>query len=254
MALLIAPPLVEQQPAAEGQSPPQPGSVQSRQLDQRHHAALWAQHVGPLLLHKRMQHAAPPVLWLFTATSVGASANGAACRVQLQLHAVRGLAAVVMSAGYGGRVSSTSCSSSSTRPAAVLWGQHTWELPASGSQSTAAMLQRMGCWVSDEEGFPKLHVFASGGDPQRLLLAGRSFATVQEHGSSSAQVMPGKSCCVPVWIPPLHGLRRMQVHFVSVTLLHSSFRAVPLALACSFINSWQQPAHGVLQRLPTRSP
>lgn len=199
MALLIAPPLAEQQPAAEGRGPVDGGG----QLNRRHHAALWAQHVAPLLLHER-QPAAPPVLWLLTATSAGTSSTGDGCRVQLHLHAVRGLSAVVMSAGYGGLVSSTSCSSSRTRPAAVLWGQCAWEMPAGGGQGAAALLHRMGCWVSDEDGFPQLHAFAFGGDAQRLLLAGRSFATVEGDSSASAQVSLAWTAA-RLWDPCLDG-------------------------------------------------
>lgn len=157
----------------------------------RPHVALWARHAAPLLLQRQQRRVAAPVLWLFTAT-VESRAGGAACRLHLHLHAVRGLAAIVMSAGYGGSLSSTSGGSSSTRPAAVLWGRHSWDLPAGelAGASLPQLLQRLCCWVSDEEGYPLLHAFTSGAAPGsgRLLLAGRTFATVQEDGPLGSQV------------------------------------------------------------------
>ena len=147
--------------------------------------ALWARHAGALLLHKQQRRVAAPVLWLFTAT-VEHKVGDSTCRLLLHLHAVRGLAAIIMSAGYGGSLSSTSGGSSSTRPAAVLWGRHAWELPAAAAgTSPAALLQQLCCWVSDEEGYPLLHTFTSGGGAGRPLLAGRTFSTVQEEGPLS---------------------------------------------------------------------
>ncbi|KAL4433701.1 hypothetical protein ABPG75_000142 [Micractinium tetrahymenae] len=157
----------------------------------RPHVALWGRHAAPLLLQKQQRRVASPVLWLFTAT-VESRAGGTACRLYLHLHAVRGLAAIVMSAGYGGSLSSTSGGSSSTRPAAVLWGQHSWDLPAAelAGASLPQLLQRLCCWVSEEEGYPLLHAFTSGAaqGSGRLLLAGRTFATVQEDGPLGSQV------------------------------------------------------------------
>ena len=195
------------------------------------HVALWARHVGPLLLHKQQRRVAAPVLWLFTA-SLDAGTVAGSCKLLLHLHAVRGLSAIVMSAGYGGSLSSTSGGSRNTRPAAVLWGQHSWELPAdTASGSLPQLLQRLSCWVSDEDGFPLLHAFTSSSDGGarsdstdaggcgRLFMAGRTFATVQEDGvMSSIQVgvwpcvmtrqrmrMPLDSCCHlsrwPTWNP-----------------------------------------------------
>jgi hypothetical protein len=155
---------------------------------------LWARRAGPLLLHKQRRRVAAPVLWLFTATVDGRPGEGSGCRLLMHLHAVRGLAAIVMSAGYGGSLSSTSGGSASTRPAAVLWGQHSWELPAGASAGTGLLhlLQRLCCWVSEEEGFPLLHAFTSSsskaGSAGRMQLAGRTFATVQEDGPMSLQV------------------------------------------------------------------
>lgn len=160
------------------------------------HVALWARHAGALLLHKQQRRVAAPVLWLFTAT-VASQPGGGSCRLLLHLHAVRGLAAIVMSAGYGGSLSSTSGGSSSTRPAAVLWGQHSWELPAAAAGlDPAQLLHRLCCWVSDEEGYPLLHAFTSsccGGVPGsagrgQLVLAGRTFSTVQEDGPNHTLV------------------------------------------------------------------
>ena len=153
------------------------------------HVALWARHAGPLLLHKQQRRVAAPVLWLFTA-SVQPNPGDGSCRLQLQLHAVRGLAAIVMSAGYGGSLSSTSGASTSTRPAAVLWGQHSWDLPAAAAGSCPSqLLQRLCCWVSDEEGFPLLHAFtSSSGGGGTLLLAGRTFSTVEDGSANHLQV------------------------------------------------------------------
>lgn len=166
----------------------------------RPHVALWARHAAPLLLQKQQRRVAAPVLWLFTAT-VESRAGGAACRLHLHLHAVRGLAAIVMSAGYGGSLSSTSGGSRSTRPAAVLWGRHSWDLPAGelAGVGAAQLLHRLCCWVSDEEGYPLLHAFTSGAAPGsgQLLLAGRTFATVQEDGPLGSQVGRAEG---PTWL------------------------------------------------------
>lgn len=166
------------------------------------HVALWARHAGPLLLHKQQRRVAAPVLWLFTASVQPKPIDGS-YRLQLQLHAVRGLAAIVMSAGYGGSLSSTSGASTSTRPAAVLWGQHTWDLPAAAAGSCPAqLLQRLCCWVSDEEGFPLLHAFTSSGSGGgSLLLAGRTFSTVEDGSANHLQVRWG------VWHGLFHGGR-----------------------------------------------
>ena len=162
----------------------------------RPQVALWARHAGPLLLHKQQRRVAAPVLWLFTAT-IESRAGGASCRILMHLHAVRGLAAIVMSAGYGGSLSSTSGGSSSTRPAAVLWGHHSWELPtaAAASADLPQLLRRLCCWVSDEEGYPLLHAFTSTATDGagRLLLAGRTFATVQEEGPMGSLVSGGRA-------------------------------------------------------------
>lgn len=167
------------------------GATAGAAADGKPHVALWARHAAPLLLQKQQRRVAAPVLWLFTAT-VEPRAGGTICRLHLHLHAVRGLAAIVMSAGYGGSLSSTSGGSSSTRPAAVLWGQHSWDLPAGelAGASLPQLLQRLCCWVSDEEGYPLLHAFTSAAaqGSGRLLLAGRTFATVQEDGPLGSQV------------------------------------------------------------------
>ena len=196
MALLVDPATTAAGAAASGSKPGSPAGTAERA---RPHVALWARHAGPLLLHKQQRRVAAPVLWLLTA-SVDDIADGHSCRVLMHLHAVRGLSAIVMSAGYGGSLSSTSGGSSSTRPAAVLWGQHSWQLPivAGGTSTALHLLQQLRCWVTDEDGYPLLHAFTSSGHSAsasvadsgsgRLLMAGRTFATVQEEGPLSMQV------------------------------------------------------------------
>ena len=168
------------------------------------------------------ERAAAPLLWLLTAT-VEVAGGGASCRLDMQLHAVRGLAAIVMSAGYGGSLSSTSGGSSSTHSAAVLWGRHTWELPLVGGGGAAAaaaataaaerFLHSLHCWACDEVGFPLLHAFAAGGHSSAsgggagggggMLLAGRTLATVQDGAAAGMQVR-GRSRVVDYVVALMH--------------------------------------------------
>ena len=263
MALLIDP------TAPAGGAPavrPPTGSGQPGGSDEQSpaaHVALWARHAGPLLLHKQQRRVAAPVLWLFTASVQPKPVDGS-YRLRLQLHAVRGLAAIVMSAGYGGSLSSTSGASTSTRPAAVLWGQHHWDVPAAAAASCPAqLLQRLCCWVSEEEGFPLLHAFtSSSGSGGSLLLAGRTFSTVEDGSANHLQV------CLRAW----HGaglrcggqskgcLRRVTKPCLLLCCFaatayssHSPFYCV-LPLPCSYFpyrctSSWPWQAPG---RLPQR--
>lgn len=191
MALLIDPAATAPGAAAEAAASSRSGAGGGEAQPAVAHVALWARHAGLLLLHKQQRRVAAPVMWLFTASvQPKPKPEGGGCQLLLQLHAVRGLAAIVMSAGYGGSLSSTSGASSSTRPAAVLWGQHAWELPAAAAGSCPAqLLRRLCCWVSDEEGFPHLHAFSSSsGGGGSLLLAGRTFSTVEDGATSHMQV------------------------------------------------------------------
>lgn len=235
----------------------------------RPHVALWARHAEPHLLHKQQRRVAAPVLWLFTAT-VESRAGGSICRLFMHLHAVRGLAAIVMSAGYGGSLSSTSGGSASTRPAAVLWGQHSWDLPASavGNTSLPQLLQRLCCWVSDEESYPLLHAFTSsaGGGADQLLLAGRTFATVQEEGPMGSQVgwerLPGRQMYAGLAISrkkgskkKLGGMCHDETHFSQLSIRPNPtlYDACCLLSMCRCTNSLQWSARGKQQQWHTSS-
>ena len=260
-----------QQPHPPPRAPPQ----QPQPPPRRRFSAVWARSSASVLGHdhyqlqRRLAPTSAPVLWLLCITTLdpgstpGESAPGASSSTRggggtplrprppsqqlVQLHAVRGLSAVVVSS-FGGGMSSSG--GGKARPQALLFGEHLWEgagvlpapheggsLPAlaGGAVTLAAPhlqqeQQLLSCWLTAETEFPIVHCFTSssgsGGSASPLLahggllLRGRSFATLPDEFKhphhSLAPVSPQEHQHTPGHATPPHlrgvgGVRQLAV-------------------------------------------
>jgi hypothetical protein len=201
MALVVEPPPEHAQQA-------QPGAPL---------VALWGRSVGSMLGRSQAATASGTVLWLLTAAPGGAGAGGG---LAVRLYAVRGLSAVVVASFAGTMSGASSLTAGSKRPQAVLWGQHSWAgLPPAAAGGPAhpptllsggspRLQSTLSAWITSEESFPDVHLFAAACRPPAgaaaaawLDAAGVTYATVLEEGRGalSPRALPQRLAARSSW-------------------------------------------------------